>query len=232
VTNRRQKIREEYGPGYELFIVGLSVLSLFNVAIAILPINYEVKEVARIVDMALAIVFLADFAGRLYVASPRRDYFIGRQGWADLIGSLPVPYLRVFRIVRVVRAVRRVREMGGRKVFRTLIRERAQSALLAAVFLVIAILEIGSMLVVAAEQGVPGANIHTGGDALWWAFVSIATVGYGDKYPITTEGRLVGVLMIIGGVGLFGVFTGFVARVFLRPIREDDGTPQQVHDKL
>ena len=218
MTTARRSIREDYGPGYELFIVALSALSLFNVAIAILPVDHEVKEVARIIDLFLALIFMADFAGRLYLARPRRAYFIDRQGWADLLGSLPLPYLRVFRVVRLVRAVHRVEAMGGRKVVRELIVERHQTALLVATFLVIAILELGSMFVVSAERGAPGANIKSGGDALWWAIVSVATVGYGDRYPVTPEGRVVGVLLIIGGVGLFGVFTGFLARMFLTPV--------------
>jgi voltage-gated potassium channel len=225
VSTRRARIREEYGPGYELFIVALSALSLFNVAIAILPIDPEIKEVARIVDLFLAMIFMADFAGRLYLARPRREYFIDRQGWADLLGSLPLPYLRVFRIVRLVRAVQRVEAMGGRKVVRELIVERHQTALLVATFLVIAILELGSMFVLGAERRAPpdaAANIKTGGDALWWAIVSVATVGYGDRYPVTPEGRVVGVMLIIGGVGLFGVFTGFLARVFLTPVSREE----------
>ncbi|HEX5012588.1 MAG TPA: ion transporter [Candidatus Limnocylindrales bacterium] len=221
MTTRRPTLREEYGPGYELFIVALSALSLFNVVVVILPIDHEVKEVARIVDLLLAAIFMADFAGRLYLARPRRDYFIDRQGWADLLGSLPFPFLRVFRIVRLVRAVHRVEAMGGRKVVRELIVERHQTALLVATFFVIAILEFGSMFVLGAERDKPAANIKTGGDALWWAVVSIATVGYGDRYPVTPEGRVVGVALIIGGVGLFGVFTGFLARVFLTPVGGD-----------
>jgi len=206
-----------------MFIVALSALSLINLALIVLPIDFETKEVAVIVDGFLCLIFLADFAGRLLIARPRRDYFIDRQGWADLLGSLPFPFLRVFRIVRLVRAVHRVEAMGGRKVVRKLIVERHQTALLVATFLVITVLEVGSMLVLNAERNAPGANIKTGGDALWWAVVSVATVGYGDKYPVTAEGRLVGVALIIGGVGLFGVFTGFLARVFLTPVTPESG---------
>ena len=216
-------IRRELGPGYELFIVALSILSLVNVVIAIGPFESDAKDVARIVDLILSLIFMADFAGRLYLSDPRSDYFIARQGWLDLLGSLPFPLLRVFRIVRVYRAVRRIREMGGRRVLRRIIRERAQSALLFATFLVLVIIEVGSILVVIAERDAPNANIRTGGDALWWSIVSVTTVGYGDKFPVTLTGRIIGSLMLIGGVGLFGVFTGYVARIFLTPRREDEG---------
>ena len=211
------KLREELGPGYELFIVALTTLSLVNIVILIGPFDTDTKQVAGIVDIYLSLFFLADFLGRLYFAEPWQSYFFGRQGYLDLLGSLPFPVVRIFRVVRLYRSIQRVRSLGGRRIVRRLAMQRAQTALLFASFLVILIVEVGSILVVYAERAAPDRNIDTGGDALWWAIVSVATVGYGDKYPVTAAGRVIGVFMIIGGVGLFGVFTGYVARVFLVP---------------
>jgi voltage-gated potassium channel len=225
VADRRQTLREESGPGYELFIVAISCLSLANIVISVGPFDGDTKQIAGIVDVLLSGILMLDFAARLYVAEPRREYFFGRQGYLDLLGSLPLPIIRVFRIVRVYRGVARVGAMGGPRVARKLVRERAQTALLLAIFLVIVLLEVGSILVVRAEAGAPNANITTGGDALWWAVVSVATVGYGDKYPVTAAGRFIGVFLIVGGVGLFGVFTGYLARLFLAPRPEDAPEP-------
>ncbi len=72
------------------------------------------------------------------------------------------------------------------------------------------------------EQNAPGANITTGGDALWWAFVSITTVGYGDKFPITPGGRLSAFFVLAAGVGLFGVLSGYLANFFLTPSSADE----------
>jgi len=221
--SRREALREEVGPSYELFIVAVSSLSLVNIVIFVGPFNPNTKEIAAIVDLFLSAILIVDFFGRLWLADPWQDYFFRRRGYLDLLGSLPLPVIRVFRVVRVYRGLTRVRALGGRKLARQLIRERAQAALLAAAFLVVLVLEIGSILVVRVESGAPGANIKTGGDALWWAVVTVATVGYGDKYPVTAAGRLIGVLMIIVGVGLFGVFTGYLARMFLAPRAEDAG---------
>jgi voltage-gated potassium channel len=85
--------------------------------------------------------------------------------------------------------------------------------------LIIVLLEFGGMGMVWAEQRSDEANIKTGGDALWWAYVTITTVGYGDKFPVTSLGRLIGVLVLTAGVGLFGVLTGFLANFFLAPRR-------------
>jgi voltage-gated potassium channel len=62
-----------------------------------------------------------------------------------------------------------------------------------------------------AERCDPAANIKTGGDALWWALVSVTTVGYGDRYPVTVGGRFVGAVTLIVGIGLFSTITGFLA---------------------
>ena len=80
----------------------------------------------------------------------------------------------------------------------------------------ILVLEFGSMGVLVAERSSPDANITNASDAVWWAYISITTVGYGDKYPVTNAGRLWGILVVTAGVGLFGVLSGFLANAFLR----------------
>ncbi|MBM3854857.1 MAG: two pore domain potassium channel family protein [Verrucomicrobia bacterium] len=70
------------------------------------------------------------------------------------------------------------------------------------------------------ERG-EGANIRTAGDAVWWSVATVTTVGYGDRYPVTTDGRLVAGTLMIAGVGLFGALSGLVASLFLGN-REDE----------
>ena len=74
----------------------------------------------------------------------------------------------------------------------------------------------GSVTVLLFERGAD-ANITGAEDALWWAIVTMTTVGYGDRFPVSLEGRVVAVLLMTGGVGLFGVFSGSVAAWFLQP---------------
>jgi voltage-gated potassium channel len=107
---------------------------------------------------------------------------------------------------------------------RTFWRERAQSALLAVGLFIILLLEFGSMAMVYAEEDAAGANITTGSDAVWWAYVTITTVGYGDQYPVSNTGRVIGVLVMTGGVALFGVLTGYLANLFLAPKKPDEQT--------
>jgi voltage-gated potassium channel len=83
--------------------------------------------------------------------------------------------------------------------------------------LVTVVLLIFSAIAILNVEMVPGANIKTAGDALWWSVATITTAGYGDKYPITTEGRIIGVVLMIMGVGFFGTLTAYIASVFLNP---------------
>ena len=78
------------------------------------------------------------------------------------------------------------------------------------------------MLVAFFEQQDPAANIKTGGDAVWWAFVSITTVGYGDQYPVTEGGRAMAFFVLATGVGLFGVLSGYLANFFLAPAAKEE----------
>jgi voltage-gated potassium channel Kch len=117
----------------------------------------------------------------------------------------------------VLRVARLLRRYGLRNVVRELVANPAQGGLLLAVFFAIVTLEFGSMFVLGVEQNAPGANIRTGVEALWWGIVTITTVGYGDYYPVTNPGRVVGAITMLIGIGLLGTFTGYLANTFLSP---------------
>lgn len=208
------------GTGYEIFIGALSILSIVNLLLLYLVAADEnLKNILWAMNAVLSGIFVVDFTYRIVTAPSRSTYFWRRFGWADLLASLPLAQLKVLRAFRLVRVVRLLRELGPRAVLRALVDERANSALLTLLLLGILVLEFGSLAVLRVEQGAEGANITSASDALWYTIVTISTVGYGDQYPVTNAGRVIGSMIIIVGVGIFGTFTGYLANAFLSPRR-------------
>jgi hypothetical protein len=208
--------------GYEIFIGILSILSIFNLILLYTYVQDQYLEnVLYIMNGLLSGIFLIDFSYRLYTAPSRSGYFFRQFGWADLLASLPVQQLKILRIFRLVRVYRLLREFGLKNILRSLVKDRAGSALLTLLLMGILVLEFGSLEMLNVERQSPNANIKTASDALWYTIVTISTVGYGDRYPVTNEGRLVGTLIIVIGVGIFGTFTGYLANLFLSPTKEE-----------
>jgi len=202
---------------WEIFVLALSVVSLLNILLVLLLQDDDARNVVLVVDGTLCLVFIGDFLHRLLTAESKRRYMLREGGWLDLIGSLPFPGFRLARVLRVARSVIDIRHHGGRRLWRDFIKERAQGALYVVLLLVVLVLEFASIGVLTAERDEPDANIATASDALWWGYVTITTVGYGDRFPVTNEGRMVGVVLLTIGVGLFGTFTAFIANLFLGP---------------
>ena len=150
-------------------------------------------------------------------APSRADYLFRQFGWADLLASLPFPQIKVLRLFRLIRVVRLLHRHGGRTIVRTLIRDRAGSALLMVLLIGILVLQFGSVTMLHLELGAQDANIATASDALWYMIVTMSTVGYGDRYPVITAGRELGPFVLVVGVGIFGTLTGFLANFFLSP---------------
>jgi voltage-gated potassium channel len=210
--------------GYEIFIALLSILSIVNLVLLHLVRDDNLKQVLVVMNVLLSVVFLIDFTYRFATAPSRSRYFFRGFGWADLLASLPLPEAKFLRIFRLVRVVRLLRGMGGRAVVRGLVRERAGSALLTLLLMGILVLQFGSLAILRVEQGDPEANITSASDAIWYTIVTISTVGYGDQYPVTARGRLLGAGIIVVGVGIFGTFTGYLANAFLTPRKGTGGT--------
>ncbi len=201
---------------YELFIAVLSILTLINLLIYYL-FPGETTTVVLFMNGLLSLVFLGDFFYRLFSAPSKSGYIIREFGWADLLSCVPLPEFKLFRIFRLYLVGRTARKEGSRFISHSVRRNLPQSAFISLTLLIILLLEFGSIAVFYFEIDTPGGNILTAEDAIWYTFVTITTVGYGDQYPVSLSGRIMGMLIMIAGVGLFGTLTGYLSNIFLRP---------------
>jgi voltage-gated potassium channel len=227
--NQAQSASHRNGASYELFILVLTIFSLINVALILIwPLSPAMEAVLLGVDTLICVIFLADFLLNFWRAPSKTSYFLKGGGWLDLLGSIPaVPGLHwtaLLRFARLNRSIRIVNHLRGRErgeVIKEARKSRAQSALLATLLVAIVLITVASLVVLQVERRALGANIKTGADSFWWAFVTMTTVGYGDHVPITVTGQIVAMVLMTFGVGIFAVLTGFLATKLLVP--QEDG---------
>jgi voltage-gated potassium channel len=220
------KRREELDFGYELFVAAVSILSVFNMILSDIPgVDPDAVNVVLIINSVLTLLFIFDFSLRLATAPSRSSYFFRNYGWADLLAIFPA--LRIFRVFRIYKAYRLVKKYGMSYITSYISKSRAQSAVYILVLMVILIIEGGGFMILSAESKAPSANIQSASDAIWWAYVTITTVGYGDRYPVTTVGRIVGILVMTTGVAVFATFAGLISSKLLAPPEKEDEVQEQ-----
>jgi voltage-gated potassium channel len=207
--------REEMAGPYQAFMLVLCVFAILSLALrTFVPLDREMVQILLYADNFICIFFFFDFLLSLRRARNRWRY-LATWGWVDLLSSVPVlPFLRWGRVVRIVRIVRAMRAVKAVRVLvEVILARRAESTFMAASLIAMIALLMGSVAVLQLEKA-PGSNIRTPEDACWWALATMTTVGYGDRYPVTNGGRLVGAILMITGVALVGTFAGFAAAWF------------------
>jgi voltage-gated potassium channel len=166
-----------------------------------------------IVSYVIWAAFAVDYVIRVRIANHRGRYVL-RHVLDVVIIALPV--LRPLRLLRLVMLLK-VLNKGATESLRGRIAVYVTGSTVLLVF-------CAALAVLDAERHRPAANITTFGDALWWAVSTITTVGYGDRYPITTEGRFIAVGLMIGGIALLGVVTASIASWLIDRVRAGAGS--------
>ncbi len=174
-------------------------------------------RVSAVVIICTWTVFVVDYGARLVLAHHRAAFV--RHHPLDLL-SVAVPVLRPLQLLRVVTVLDRVvgRRLGSR-------------VATYAVAVTTAAVGLGALAILDAERGADGATIASFGDALWWAWATVTTVGYGDRYPVTGAGRTVAAVLMLAGIALLGLVTASLASFLVDRYRDEDEEEDQARDE-
>jgi voltage-gated potassium channel len=216
-------IYEADTPAGKLFDIVLLILILISVADVMLESVKEFREqyglALRILDWTITILFTIEYATRIYVLTKPKKYIFSFFGIIDLLSILPtylsffivgsqsLSVIRAIRLIRVFRILKLVRYMGeANSLLRAILSSRVKIFVFLGFVFILTII-VGSIMYVI--EG-PSAGFHSIPRAVYWAIVTITTVGYGDIAPQTPIGQFIAALMMIVGYGIIAVPTGLI----------------------
>lgn len=220
---RSQDAYDRFSAAVEL---PLAILALLWLPVLVLPLvahlEAAVAETFDAIDYLIWAAFVVEYLVKLYLAPSRRRFFTHHL--VDL-ALVALPVLRPLRFLRLGRLLNLGRigivlYNGLGRVRKILTHRGLHFVLLAVLVIVFA----GSTVEFVFEQDARGSNINNFGDALWWAIVTVTTVGYGDRYPVSAGGRGVAVVLMFVGIGLIGVLTASVASYFVEEKTDEQQT--------
>jgi len=198
---------------WPLMVAALAFLAAYAWPVLQPDLPAGTRQTCVVVAWAAWVIFTVDYLIRVLLAEDRRRYVV--RHLYDL-AIIALPLLRPLRLLRLVTVVAALNRRAGSS-----LRGRVAVYVVGATTLLSA---VAALAMLDAERGAPDANITSIGDALWWAVTTVTTVGYGDRYPTTSEGRAVAVGLMLAGIALLGVVTATLASWLLDRVREENAT--------
>lgn len=169
----------------------------------------DLLTVLEFASWTVWVAFAVDFAIRIVLAEGRAEYVL--RHWYD-VALIALPLLRPLRLLRLVALAR----ILNRSASATLVGRVGAYVAGVAIMTV----TLGAIAILDVERDADGATITTFGNALWWAAVTVTTVGYGDLYPVTTSGRFVALVVMVLGVAMVGATTAAIAAWMVEHVRQ------------
>lgn len=187
-----------------------TVALIFLIAYAVDVLVQPRGTAADVVIWVSWLVFALDYVVRLCLATDRWRWFC--RHLVDLL-IVALPLLRPLRLVRLLILIKVLQRAAGSAIRGRVVLYTVSGAVL--------LVFVASLAVLDAERHEPGAHITDFGEALWWSVTTITTVGYGDLTPVTTTGRVIAVLLMIGGITLVGSITATLASWIVERVSDD-----------
>lgn len=175
------------------------------------------RQAAGVVTVLSWAAFTVDYVVRVAAADDRRRYVVRHP---LELATVTLPLLRPLRLLRLLTLLSVLNRHAAASLRGKIAMYAAGSAAMLAGVAAVAVLD--------AERQSPEANIGGIGDALWWSLTSMTTVGYGDRFPVTTTGRLIGAGLMLGGIALLGVVTATIASWLVQRVGEQDARQDAV----
>ncbi len=220
--------RFEKQTAWPMLILSLAILPLLLIPL-VADLSQRTLDIFYALDWFIWAAFAVESGIRLYLA-PRKWQFV-RTNVIDLV-VVVVPFLRPLRVARSVRMLRLLRAARvGALLLRGIdaIRDVLTRHKLHYTLLVASVVTVASgVLVAEIERGAQGAKIVSIADGLWWAVSTVTTVGYGEVYPTTAAGRGVAVVLMLVGVGLFGLLAASLASFLIERGKREEVNAQDV----
>lgn len=203
-----RKVRRLWNP--TLTLLAVLFLIVFSIPAFVLDLSDTTQSSIELVQWICWLAFAIDLLVGLLTSSNKREYL---QKHPLELASVLLPFLRPLRLMRVI-------SFGG-LALQKIAMGRQFAITLKVVITAVFVSYIAAVQITISERDVEGSNIKTFSDGLWWAVTTVTTVGYGDRFPTTTEGRILAVMLMLVGISLVGVITASVASWFVRLSQEE-----------
>ncbi|WP_220718921.1 potassium channel family protein [Agarivorans litoreus] len=211
---------------FDLVMLLLSLIAIVIVSsLLFYPADSQLKVLLINLDTLICVVFILHFV----VSAARSQSPLGycKHHWIDLVASIPM--VESLRLLRFFHALRLIKALSAeRHLLANLKHRRVESTAATILFTLLMIILVGSISILLTEQDETGSQISSAGEALWWAIVTISTVGYGDFVPVTDAGRIIAGVMILTGVGFFGAISGLISTILLRGKSHSESQVEQL----
>ena len=203
---------------FEFTVLSFTVYILFSIVWQTFwNVDREVVKILDLFDLISCVIFLIDWFGRLRYSDKKLKFALINS--LDLIASIPLlflfDYFKEYEFIRFIQFIKVIKIIGGvsRIVYYIKTDQIYSFKLLYSLFF-IAIIISAPILILEVERGI--GNIKTAEQSLWWTYCTFTTIGYGDFFPSTTAGRVIAVLVSLGGIGMFGMISSLILEHFTK----------------
>ena len=213
---------------FAFFIQGLRLLSVIAFTVETLPnLKPQTKAILRSIEIISVIIFTIEYVLRIYVADSKTKFVFSFYGIIDLLAILPfyltlgfdLRSLRALRFLRLFRILKLVRYNKAITHFTKAIKSVREEIILFIVVTLI-LMYFSAVGIYYFENQAQPEHFASIFDSLWWAIITLTTVGYGDVYPVTVGGKVFTFIMLMIGLGIVAIPTGIISSALTKTVEE------------